>query len=88
MSSRSKRTTGGLSWSRSELSARLLPRANWGTKGSREMEKTPQLTEPGLSDQASTLPTNTPERHEQLPKKDYHRPKLELLGDVPLVTRY
>jgi hypothetical protein len=52
------------------------------------MEESRKLTQSIQSDQTSTVPASAPERQEQLPKKDYRCPKLEVLGDVRIVTRY
>jgi hypothetical protein len=52
------------------------------------MEESRKLTQQIPSEQTSTAQASAPERQEQLPKKDYRCPKLELLGDVRIVTHY
>jgi hypothetical protein len=50
------------------------------------MEESSKLTQSTPSDQTSMAPTNAPELHKQLLKKDYQRPKLESLGTVRTIT--
>ena len=52
------------------------------------MEESRKLSQPIRSEQTGTAPASALDQQEQLPKKDYRCHKLELLGDVRIVTRY